>query len=137
METVQRTLKGGRVKEYERKCKVLNNLNGIGFNAAALGIDETKKDGVYETNVVALSKLKPKTPMQKEVVTLLFERSRLAQMKSTYFDGLLKVLIDEYAHPNINQALTKTGRTSCARPNLQNQPRGNTGPVKECFITRY
>ena len=133
-----------RFKSGDRKGEIRyqkitkkKKLEGIGFRPEQFGIAETKNPGIYETNVTALKSLKPKTETQKEVVRLLFERSRMSQMLKTYFTGLLNIQVDKYVHPTLNQALTKTGRTSCKRPNLQNQPRGNTGPVKECFITRY
>jgi DNA polymerase-1 len=135
-ETVQRVLKDGTVKEYERNCKVEVKKTGL-FDARALKIPKVATEGQYSTSVDVLKMLKPKTEKQKRVALVLTERSRIAQLKSTYFDALPKVAIDGKVHPNINQARTKTGRTSCNRPNLQNQPRGTTGPSKLCFITRY
>jgi DNA polymerase-1 len=119
-----------------KRVEVEVGVGGAGFDAVKLGIPETST-GDYSTSVPSLSLLKAKTKEQKRIVELILERSRKAQMKSTYFDALLRMQSDGYVHPTINQALTKTGRLSCKNPNLQNQPRGNTGPVKECFITRY
>lgn len=130
--------KSGQKEGEIRYQKVVEEIHveGLGVNPKKCGIAETAIDGVYETNIDALKRIQvPKA--KREVLDLLFERSRMSQILGTYFVGLLKIRIGEYVYPTINQALTKTGRTSCARPNLQNQPRGNTGPVKECFITRY
>lgn len=108
------------------------------FDPKKFGVKETKKIGVYTTNVDALKSLKASNKQQKRILELLHEHSRLAQMKSTYFDGLVKhVDADGFAHGSLNQTIARTGRMSCSRPNMQNQPRGNTGPVKECFLTRF
>ena len=109
---------------------------GVGFKPIAG--TETKKKGIYQTNIDTLTRLVCKTKEQKRIKELLMERSRLDQINKTYFNGLLeRMLEDETVHPTVNQTITTTGRTSCSNPNLQNQPRGNTGPVKECFITRF
>lgn len=135
VEEVERILKGGQRKTYTRKCQVERVVKGLGFSAPAGS--ELKKAGFYSTGIPILQQLKAKTPEQKRALELLLERSRLEQLRSTYFDGLREREVNGYVHPSLNQTITKTGRLSCSNPNLQNQPRGNTGPVKECFITRY
>ncbi len=135
-EEVERILKGGRVKRYTRKCKADRTLEGLGFKPR----DDwkLKKEGLYQTTIDVLKSLTCRNKKQRRVKELLLERSRIAQLKGTYFDGLKDhIQEDGRVHPSINQALTATGRGSCSKPNLQNQPRGNTGPVKECFITRF
>lgn len=137
VEEYTRTLKSGEVKTYTRKCKVDKLVKGIGFDPKRLGISETKHAGIYETNVQALSLLKPKTKVQKRVVELLYERSRMSQLLSMYFIGLYERQIDGVIHPTINNTVTATSRFSSSNPNGQNIPRGNTGPVKKCFVTRF
>jgi len=127
---------GARAGEVKYKNVEMDvHYAGIGFSTE--GIPETEKPGIYQTSVDVLKTLKGNTREQKRVLELLFERSRTSQLKSTYFDGLLNKMINGKVHPSINQALTRTGRTSCSAPNLQNQPRGNTGPVKKCFVSRF
>ena len=47
----------------------------------------------------------------------------VAKLKSTYCDGLLKVIgPDGRVHSTFNQTETRTGRISSAEPNLQNIP---------------
>lgn len=108
------------------------------FDPKKYKIDPLKKAGFYSTDVANLSKLKGSSQLQKRVLHLLKEQSRVSQLQSTYFKSLQKHAgEDGIVHQNINQAITRTGRTSCSRPNLQNVPRGNTGPVKQCFTTRF
>jgi len=60
---------------------------------------------------------------QHEVVSLILEYRTLAKLKSTYLEGLQKV-IDENGkvHTTYNQTVTATGRLSSTEPNLQNIP---------------
>ncbi|HSW91288.1 MAG TPA: DNA polymerase, partial [Candidatus Saccharimonadales bacterium] len=61
----------------------------------------------------------------REYVGILGDFSRLAKIKGTYIDGLIK-RVDEDGRLRGNFLLqgTETGRLSSRRPNLQNQPRG-------------
>jgi DNA polymerase-1 len=107
------------------------------FDPEKFGIAELSSGG-YSTSMPEMLKLRGKTPEQKNILDLLRKRSRLSQLIKTYFKGLEKFVDESGAiHHSINQCVTVTGRTSCSRPNLQNVPRGNTGPVKECFLSRY
>ena len=40
-------------------------------------------------------------------------------------------------HPKYNQCVTKTTRLSSSDPNFQNQPRGNTFPVRSVVVSRF
>jgi DNA polymerase-1 len=56
-------------------------------------------------------------------VSLLLEYRQLAKLKSTYCDGLLKVVeSDGRIRSTFNQTETRTGRISSLEPNLQNIP---------------
>ncbi len=56
--------------------------------------------------------------------TLVLEYRQLAKLKSTYADGLAKVIspADGRIHSSFNQMVTATGRISSTEPNLQNIP---------------
>jgi len=44
---------------------------------------------------------------------------------------------DGILHANLTQHVAATGRFSSVKPNMQNQPRGNTFPVKKCVVSRW
>ena len=58
-----------------------------------------------------------------EIVRCILEYRTLAKLKSTYCEGLLKVIADDgRIHSCFNQTETRTGRISSTEPNLQNIP---------------
>lgn len=85
-----------------------------------LGLPHGKKTKTgYSTNAEVLEKLRPVHP----AVDMLLQYRTLSKLKSTYCDGLLKVLgPDGRIHSSFNQTETRTGRISSTEPNLQNIP---------------
>ena len=56
-------------------------------------------------------------------VALILQYRTYSKLKSTYCDGLLKVIgEDGRIHSSFNQTETRTGRISSTEPNLQNIP---------------
>lgn len=74
----------------------------------------------YSTDADALSPLAADNPM----IALILEYRQLTKLKSTYADGLSKVISpsDGRIHSSFNQLVTATGRISSTEPNLQNIP---------------
>ena len=133
-ELVEKPRKDGSIRSYFRKCVSNVRIEGLGFRPSA----ETSKEGVYSTDAEALKSLKCTTPAQKRILELFQEKAKLSKLKSTYFDGIVERLCpDDTVHPSMNNCITRTGRLSSSNPNGQNMPRGNTGPVKRIFISRY
>ena len=85
-----------------------------------LGLPAKKKTkSGYSTNAEVLEGLRDAHP----AVAMLLEYRTLAKLKSTYCDGLLKVIApDGRIHSSFNQTETRTGRISSTEPNLQNIP---------------
>ena len=85
-----------------------------------LGLPAGKKTKTgYSTSAEVLEKLRYEHP----VVELILEYRTLAKIKSTYCDGLLKVVEEDgRIHSSFNQTETRTGRISSTEPNLQNIP---------------
>jgi DNA polymerase I len=74
----------------------------------------------YSTSADVLEKLAP----DHEIIDQILQYRQLGKLKSTYIEGLLKVVNPKTGnvHTRFNQALTQTGRLSSTDPNLQNIP---------------
>ena len=85
-----------------------------------LGLPTRKKTKTgYSTSAEVLESLRGK----HEIIDAILEYRKVAKLKSTYVDGLLKVVgKDGRIHTHFNQADTRTGRLSSTEPNLQNIP---------------
>ena len=85
-----------------------------------LGLPHGKKTkNGWSTSASVLEELRYDHP----VVESVLQYRAVAKLKSTYCDGLLKVLgPDGRIHSNFNQTETRTGRISSTEPNLQNIP---------------
>lgn len=85
-----------------------------------LGLPPKKKTkSGYSTNAEVLESLSYAYP----IVEMVLNYRTLAKLKSTYCDGLLKVIgSDGRIHSSFNQTETRTGRISSTEPNLQNIP---------------
>ena len=85
-----------------------------------LGLPPVKKTKTgYSTNAEVLEKLRDKHP----IVEAVLDYRQLAKLKSTYVDGLTKVIAaDGRIHTSFQNTVTATGRLSSTEPNLQNIP---------------
>ena len=85
-----------------------------------LGLPPVKKTKTgYSTSAEVLEKLRGKHP----VVEAVLDYRQLAKLKSTYVDGLMKVIApDGRIHTSFQNTVTATGRLSSTEPNLQNIP---------------
>ncbi len=73
----------------------------------------------WSTNADVLEKLRGKHPIVEDVL----DYRMLTKLKSTYADGLLKVIsADGRIHTSFQMTVTATGRLSSTEPNLQNIP---------------
>ncbi len=93
-------------------------LGEILFEKLGLPARKKTKTG-YSTNAEILEALADKHP----IIPCILEYRKVAKLKSTYVDGLLKVIgEDGRIHSHFNQTDTRTGRLSSTEPNLQNIP---------------
>lgn len=94
-------------------------LGAILFEEMGIPCKKKTKSG-YSTKAEVLEELAPMYP----VVSKILEYRSLSKLKSTYCDGLLKVIApcDGRIHTSFNQVETRTGRISSLEPNLQNIP---------------
>lgn len=136
--------------QYAKAIKELTEeiytLCGHSFNIASpkqlgtvlfeeLGLPTMKKTKTgYSTDIAVLEKLQDKHP----VISKIIEFRQLSKLKSTYIDGLTKI-IDKRTnkiHTTFQQTATATGRISSIEPNLQNIPvKTETGrEIRRAFI---
>ena len=85
-----------------------------------LGLPPVKKTKTgYSTNAEVLEKLRGKDP----IIDLILEYRQYSKLKSTYVDGLSKVIgADGRIRTTFQNTVTATGRLSSTEPNLQNIP---------------
>jgi DNA polymerase-1 len=80
-------------------------------------VKKTKRG--YSTDAEVLDKLRGQHPIIQEIL----DYRQLAKLKSTYVDGLSKVIApDGRIHTSFQNTVTATGRLSSVEPNLQNIP---------------
>ncbi|RYM06910.1 DNA polymerase I [Sporolactobacillus sp. THM7-7] len=133
--TSRKTLKD-MGKELDRTLKVIERdiyqIAGVTFNINSpkqlgevlfekLQLPPVKKTKTgYSTAADVLEKLRGR----HEIIGKILDFRQLGKLKSTYIEGLLKVIHPKTGkiHTCFNQALTQTGRLSSTDPNLQNIP---------------
>ncbi len=101
-----------------------------------LGLPPVKKTKTgYSTNAEVLEKLKDKHP----IIPAIMDYRMLTKLKSTYADGLMKVIgSDGRIRTTFQNLVTATGRLSSTEPNLQNIPvRTDLGAeIRKMFVPR-
>ena len=99
-----------------------------------LGLPPVKKTKTgYSTNADVLEKLKNKHP----IIPAIMDYRMLTKLKSTYADGLLKVICEDgRIRTTFQNLVTATGRLSSTEPNLQNIPVRTDlgGSIRKMFV---
>jgi len=99
---------------------------------------ELKKTGYFSTDEQTLRNLKPKNKELKQLVSAILELSKTEKLVNTYYLGIPALMnemrwTDSYLHGQFNQCVTRTGRLSSSKPNLQ-----NFDPLaKQLCVSRY
>lgn len=132
----------GRIRELETRIFELagetfninspKQLGTILFERLMLPAPKKTKTG-YSTNVDVLEHLIDKHP----IIRLLMKYRELTKLKSTYAEGLMKVISpDGRIHTNFQMTVTATGRLSSTEPNLQNIPvrKEVGGELRKMFV---
>ena len=101
-----------------------------------LGLPHGKKTKTgYSTNAEVLEKLRDKHP----IIPAIMDYRMLTKLKSTYADGLMKVIDpDGRVRTTFQNLVTATGRLSSTEPNLQNIPvRTDLGAeIRKMFVPK-
>ena len=122
-ETLSQSVSKTETQIYELTGETFNinspkQLGTILFEKLMLPAPKKTKTG-YSTNIEVLDALTGKHP----VIGLIKDYRELTKLKSTYVDGLLKVIApDGRIHTRFMMTVTATGRLSSTEPNLQNIP---------------
>ncbi len=132
--------------QIERLEKEIHQLAGEPFNVnspkqlAHILFEKLKLKPIrktktgYSTDVEVLAQLSLEHPLPEKVL----EYRQLTKLKSTYVEGLMKVINPKTGrvHTSFNQTVTATGRLSSSDPNLQNIPiRTELGRmIREAFV---
>ena len=107
-------------------------LGTVLFEKLMLPAGKKTKTG-WSTNADVLEKLRDKHPIINEIL----DYRMLTKLKSTYADGLLKVIDpDGRIRTSFMMTVTDTGRLSSREPNLQNIPirREFGGQIRKMFV---
>ena len=138
------TMLAGRIDECE---KLIFSYSGEPFNINSpkqlgtllfekLELPHGKKTKTgYSTNVEVLEKLKNLHP----IIPAIMDYRMLTKLKSTYADGLMKVIgPDGRVRTTFQNLVTATGRLSSTDPNLQNIPvRTDLGAeIRKMFVPK-
>lgn len=103
---------------HEFNIQSSKQLGVVLFEELGLPYKKKTKTG-YSTSAEVLESLAGYHPMIADVL----QYRQLTKLKSTYVDGLLKVIApDGRIHSHFQQTVTATGRLSSVDPNLQNIP---------------
>lgn len=107
-----------RLAGHEFNINSPKQLGDVLFDELMLPSGKKTKTG-WSTNADVLEKLKGKHPIVDDVL----EYRMLTKLKSTYADGLLKVIEEDgRIRTSFQMTVTATGRLSSTEPNLQNIP---------------
>ena len=107
-----------RYAGHEFNINSTQQLGTVLFDELNLPAMKKTKRG-YSTNAEVLEKLRPYHPIIGEIL----DYRQLTKLKSTYVDGLTKVIAaDGRIHTSFQNTVTATGRLSSTEPNLQNIP---------------
>ena len=125
------------IYSYSEQPFNINSTQQLGkllFETLSLPPVKKTKTG-YSTNAEVLEKLKNKHP----IIPAIMDYRMLTKLKSTYADGLMKVIgEDGRIHTTFQNLVTATGRLSSAEPNLQNIPvRNDLGAeIRKMFVPK-
>lgn len=145
---VRKVKKNGEEYKRDNICAV---CNGVGFTYTKLnklaGLKLKPISSRYATaagfaaDKKVLEQYLSRESLSSEVKEFLKALQRQSAIKM-YLDTFVKgiennVREDGLLHTNLNQCITATGRLSASNPNLQNQPRDGTFPIRKVFASRF
>jgi DNA polymerase I-like protein with 3'-5' exonuclease and polymerase domains len=109
-----------------------------GFSQFPIGVSEVAEGG-FKTDRDTLRRLSMRAQGDlKEFVDLIIRYNAIDTYLNTFVNGMRDhVNADSILHPKFMQCVTATARLSSRDPNFQNQPRGNTFPIRKVISSRF
>lgn len=141
--------KDGSAFKRNPKCKtcegdgiIFKEINEIaGFKMKPNNINFTTVSG-FSTGHTFLEELleQAQEKGKNDAAEFLGKLQRLSSVSSylsNFVGGITTFKQGDLLHPNFSQCLTATGRLSSSKPNLQNQPRETTFPIRRVFRSSF
>lgn len=144
----QELKKDGTPRKRLTKCEkclgsgVIYEKSGVvaGLKLAPASYEDVTANG-FATDHSTLERLiqRPNiSDIAKEYCSLLIRKNKLSTYINTFIAGIRKYTRpDGRIHPQYLQFIAATGRLSSVKPNLQNQPREHTFPIRRVFKSRF
>lgn len=142
----QKMKKDGTPWKNTTKCPECNGEGFIytstgvvgGFKLVPKGVSYTSASGFAAGKEVLAELLEIATGDAHEFLTKMVRYNAITSYLSSFVDGMRKYAEDDaILHCSLNQTITATARLSSSNPNFQNQPRGNTFPVRRAVASRF
>ena len=141
----KKTLTGNHYKKLPKcpECKGAGWLYTpqkeiAGFKLSPSSVQDVGANG-FNTNKEALLRLKNKAGGDALIfIEGLMRLSAIDTYLNTFIRSIeLRTHDDGILRTEFNQCVTSTFRLSSSGPNMQNQPREKTFPVRKCFVSRF
>ena len=114
-----------------------NTKERAGFSATPRGVIDASEGG-FKTDRITLDKVRGDDEELKVFVEKITRYNALETYLSTFVEGIRAHTRENgFLYPQFNQCVTATGRLSSKDPNFQNQPRGNTFPIRKVITSRF
>ena len=144
--TVQKIKVDGSPYKNLSKCSeckadgfVYKELNDkAGFSGKVTSVMEISEGGFKSDRLTLVKISKTANDDLKLFVEKIVRYNALETYLSTFVEGIKKFTTDKgFLYPRFMQTVTSTGRLSSRNPNFQNQPRGNTFPIRKVISSRF
>lgn len=109
-----------------------------GFKLIPKGVSYTSASGFKAGKDTIDSLLEDASGDAQEFLLKMRRYNAVSSYLASFVDGIKKYTEEDgILHPSLNQTVTATGRLSSSNPNFQNQPRGDTFPVRKALVSRF
>ena len=138
--------KDGEPYKNTTKCEqcngeglIYNDLKEIaGFGQSPRGVSDVSEGG-FRTDKFTLNYLLSSSNDElREFLKDIVRYNSIDTYLNTFVSGIEQhTNSNDYLRPKFMQCVTATGRLSSRDPNFQNQPRGNTFPIRKAVVSRF